>query len=64
MYGAGGASLIVDPSGPEPRGVYELLVGSVVPRPVAWASTLSPEGVPNLAPYSFFTVAQLPDSSK
>jgi flavin reductase (DIM6/NTAB) family NADH-FMN oxidoreductase RutF len=29
----------------------------VVPRPIAWVSTLSAEGVPNLAPHSFFTVA-------
>ena len=26
----------------------------IVPRPIGWISTLSPEGVPNLAPYSFF----------
>ena len=26
-----------------------------VPRPIAWLSTLSPDGVPNLAPYSQFT---------
>jgi flavin reductase (DIM6/NTAB) family NADH-FMN oxidoreductase RutF len=26
----------------------------VVPRPIGWISTLSAEGVPNLAPYSFF----------
>ena len=33
----------------------------VVPRPIAWVSTVSAEGVPNLAPHSFFTVAsQLP----
>ena len=49
--------MIIDPSELDPRSVYKLLIGSVVPRPIAWASTLSPEGVPNLAPYSFFTVA-------
>jgi flavin reductase (DIM6/NTAB) family NADH-FMN oxidoreductase RutF len=33
----------------------------VVPRPIAWVSTLSTDGVANLAPHSFFTVAsQLP----
>ncbi len=26
----------------------------IVPRPIGWISTLSPDGVPNLAPYSFF----------
>ncbi|KKK39799.1 hypothetical protein WQ57_00425 [Mesobacillus campisalis] len=37
--------------------VYKLLSGSVVPRPIAWVSTISEAGVLNLAPYSFFTVA-------
>ena len=37
--------------------IYKLLVGAVVPRPIAFVSTISPEGVPNLAPFSFFTVA-------
>ncbi|WP_116248563.1 flavin reductase family protein [Nocardiopsis sp. FIRDI 009] len=27
------------------------------PRPIAWTSTVDPEGVPNLAPFSYFTVA-------
>lgn len=39
------------------RDPYKLLVGSVVPRAIAWVSTRSPEGVANIAPYSFFTVA-------
>ncbi|MDP6366042.1 MAG: flavin reductase family protein [Nitrospinota bacterium] len=34
---------------------YRLIVGSVVPRPIAWVSSISTEGVPNLAPFSFFT---------
>lgn len=33
---------------------YRTLVGSVIPRPIAWVSTLSEDGVPNLAPFSFF----------
>jgi flavin reductase (DIM6/NTAB) family NADH-FMN oxidoreductase RutF len=33
---------------------YKLLIGSIVPRPIAWVSTLSPDGKPNLAPFSFF----------
>ena len=40
-----------------PRDNYQLLTGAVVPRPIAWVSTLSEYGVANLAPYSFFTVA-------
>lgn len=41
----------------DPNAVYRLLVGSIVPRPIAWISTVSADGVANLAPYSFFTVA-------
>ncbi|MGM0900309.1 MAG: flavin reductase family protein [Bacillota bacterium] len=37
--------------------VYKLLSGSVVPRPIAWVSTISESGDLNLAPFSFFTVA-------
>lgn len=37
-----------------PRAIYKLLIGTVVPRPIAWVTTLSPEGVVNAAPYSFF----------
>jgi flavin reductase (DIM6/NTAB) family NADH-FMN oxidoreductase RutF len=37
--------------------MYKLLIGSVVPRPIAWVSTISTDGRLNLAPFSFFTVA-------
>jgi flavin reductase (DIM6/NTAB) family NADH-FMN oxidoreductase RutF len=36
---------------------YRLLTASVIPRPIAWVSTCSADGVHNLAPHSFFTVA-------
>lgn len=36
---------------------YQLLTSLVVPRPIAWVSTLSADGTANLAPHSFFTVA-------
>jgi flavin reductase (DIM6/NTAB) family NADH-FMN oxidoreductase RutF len=39
------------------RAFYKLLNSVVIPRPIAWVSTLSAEGVDNLAPHSFFTVA-------
>ncbi|MEM6784148.1 MAG: flavin reductase family protein [Bacteroidota bacterium] len=42
-----------------PADVYKLLVSAVVPRPIAWVSTLSDDGVANLAPYSFFNVASI-----
>jgi flavin reductase (DIM6/NTAB) family NADH-FMN oxidoreductase RutF len=38
----------------QPRQVYKLLTGMIVPRPVALVSTMSREGVANLAPFSFF----------
>ncbi|MFB5663411.1 flavin reductase family protein [Alteribacillus sp. HJP-4] len=41
----------------EAKQMYKLLIGSVVPRPIAWISTISKEGINNLAPFSFFTVA-------
>ncbi|MBN2470927.1 MAG: flavin reductase family protein [Anaerolineae bacterium] len=37
-----------------PRAAYRLMLSSIVPRPIAWVSTLGPDGIPNLAPYSFF----------
>ncbi len=35
---------------------YRLLTALVVPRPIAWVSTVSADGAGNLAPHSFFTV--------
>ena len=49
--------MIVDPSSTAPLNIYKLLVGVVVPRPIAFVSTISADGVANLAPFSFFTVA-------
>jgi flavin reductase (DIM6/NTAB) family NADH-FMN oxidoreductase RutF len=52
-----GRGVIIDPDTLDARGRYNLLVGSVVPRPIALTSTLIREGVRNLVPFSFFTVA-------
>jgi flavin reductase (DIM6/NTAB) family NADH-FMN oxidoreductase RutF len=41
----------------DPGSFVALLKAVVVPRPIAWVSTISGAGVPNLAPHSFFTVA-------
>lgn len=49
--------MIIDPSQLDTHAVYKLLVGAVVPRPIAWVSSRSRDGVLNLAPFSFFTVA-------
>ena len=40
-----------------PRTVYPWLTASLIPRPIAWVSTVSADGVDNLAPHSFTTVA-------
>lgn len=39
-----------------PREAYHLLTSLVVPRPIAWVSTLSDKGTRNLAPHSYFNV--------
>ena len=46
--------MIIDPFAIKPRDAYQLLIGSVVPRPIAWVSTIAEDGTYNLAPYSFF----------
>ncbi|MBC8041876.1 MAG: flavin reductase family protein [Rhizobacter sp.] len=48
---------LLKPSDVSPQDFYKILIGSVLPRPIAWVSTLSKSGVDNLAPFSFFTVA-------
>ena len=35
--------------------MYKLMVGLIVPRPVALVSTVDRDGVPNVAPFSFFS---------
>ncbi|HKO04273.1 MAG TPA: flavin reductase family protein [Candidatus Acidoferrales bacterium] len=47
--------MVVDPATAEPGNVYKLLIGAIVPRPIAFVSSLSADGIPNLAPFSFFT---------
>ncbi|MFZ6048858.1 flavin reductase family protein [Pseudomonas sp. CR3202] len=39
-----------------PLDAYRWLASTVTPRPIAWVSTLSKDGVSNLAPFSFFQV--------
>ncbi|MFF7974214.1 flavin reductase [Streptomyces sp. NPDC007905] len=46
------------PESLDPGSFYRLLTAVVVPRPIAWVSTLAADGrTANLAPHSFFTVA-------
>jgi flavin reductase (DIM6/NTAB) family NADH-FMN oxidoreductase RutF len=37
-----------------PRDAYALLISVILPRPIAWVSTVSADGRGNLAPFSFF----------
>jgi flavin reductase (DIM6/NTAB) family NADH-FMN oxidoreductase RutF len=46
----------IDPADPDVN-FYRMLTAVVVPRPIAWVSTVSTDGVPNLAPHSFYSVA-------
>ncbi|HTR34878.1 MAG TPA: flavin reductase family protein [Bryobacteraceae bacterium] len=46
--------ILVDPAATAPQNSYKLLIGSIVPRPIGFISTISPGGVYNLAPFSFF----------
>ena len=43
-----------DPDDLEQSAVYKLLTGSVIPRPIGWISSISEDGINNLAPFSFF----------
>lgn len=41
------------------KAIYPVLTSVIVPRPIAWVSTRSADGVDNLAPHSFFTVSSV-----
>lgn len=47
--------MIIDTAELDATEAYKLLIGSIVPRAIAWGSTVSTDGVANLAPISFFT---------
>ena len=48
------ATVELDPEVVASEAVYKLLIGCVVPRPIAWVSTVDAAGVRNVAPFSFF----------
>lgn len=48
--------LSIDPTGQSVQDNYKLLIGSIVPRPIAFVTTQSKEGVLNAAPFSFFNI--------
>lgn len=50
--------LAIDPyaQGRTPNNNYKTLIGAITPRPVGFVSTISPDGIRNLAPFSYFQV--------
>lgn len=44
----------IDPSLQSSADNFKVLTNLIVPRPIAWVSTVNPEGVVNLSPFSFF----------
>ncbi|MGY1691802.1 flavin reductase family protein [Geodermatophilus sp. SYSU D01105] len=51
------ARVLFDPAAMDSGAFYRVLNSVVVPRPIAWVTSRSAEGVVNLAPHSFYTVA-------
>ncbi|MFH9969580.1 flavin reductase family protein [Streptomyces mirabilis] len=47
--------MIIDAAELDATHAYKLLIGSIIPRAMAWVSTVSEDGIANLAPISFFT---------
>lgn len=44
----------IDPNTTSQKNIYKILTGTVIPRPIGWISSISEDGKPNLAPFSFF----------
>jgi flavin reductase (DIM6/NTAB) family NADH-FMN oxidoreductase RutF len=45
----------IDPAKTAPKDLYQYMIAAITPRPIAWVSTISPRGIPNLAPFSFYS---------
>jgi flavin reductase (DIM6/NTAB) family NADH-FMN oxidoreductase RutF len=45
----------LDPAQIAPNDIYKLMIGMIVPRPIAFVSTIDAAGIRNLAPFSYFT---------
>ncbi len=46
---------VFDPSEHPANDIYKLMIGIIVPRPIAFVSTVDATGIRNLAPFSYFT---------
>jgi flavin reductase (DIM6/NTAB) family NADH-FMN oxidoreductase RutF len=49
----------ISPESRSNQDIYKILIDTVLPRPIAWVSTVDASGNLNLAPFSFFTVASV-----
>jgi flavin reductase (DIM6/NTAB) family NADH-FMN oxidoreductase RutF len=47
-------AMFIDPPDLTPLEAYKLAISLIVPRPIAWVGSISPDGIENLAPFSFF----------
>lgn len=47
----------INPKALNQKEAYKILIGSVVPRPIALVSTVNRDGIKNAAPFSYFTIA-------
>lgn len=47
--------MIINPNGINNQDAYKLLIGAIVPRPIAWVSTMDTNGRLNVAPFSYFS---------
>jgi flavin reductase (DIM6/NTAB) family NADH-FMN oxidoreductase RutF len=45
---------IIDPGEHDPSDIYKFMIGVIVPRPIAFVSSVDANGVRNLAPFSYF----------
>lgn len=51
--------MVIDTQISDPSDLYQAMVSVVIPRPIAFVSSINTEGNRNLAPFSFFTVASI-----
>ena len=58
MFGGKGSEksiMKIDLNRLEPRDAHDLMTSAIIPRPIAWVSSVSAQGHVNLSPFSFFT---------
>ncbi|MEH7086755.1 flavin reductase family protein [Neobacillus drentensis] len=48
--------LSIDPAANTERENYKFLIGSIIPRPIAFVTTISKDGILNGAPFSYFNI--------